>query len=350
MNKANSNSIEIKEVSSKEAWESFLLAQDLPPFMQSWNAGDLAEKMGENILRLGLYNQDKLIGVCLISVIDARRGKHLYAPYGPVIHGSSDKVSAYQALTEYLRQKGKELSCDFIRLAPYLERTDENEGMLKALGYRTSPIHVLSEIVWKLDLTLSEDELLMNMRKTTRNLIRRAIKDNVVMEKTTEDSAVSTFIELMQSTFKRHQFVPYPDKLYREQVNTFKGDDQVIVYRGKSGDEVIASAIVMYYGNVASYHHGASIRSKVPVAYLLQWEAIKEAKARGCREYSFWGIEETEDSKHPFYGITKFKKGFSGDIRYLVQAQDYPLTAKYWFNYLIETIRRIKRGFGFTRS
>ena len=344
----NKTAIQVKEVTSKEIWESFLLKQDLPPFMQSWNAGDLAESMGETVKRVGLYDNEVLIGICLISIVDARRGKHLYAPYGPVV--SSKQQECYQALTDYLVKEGSELQCDFIRLAPYLERNEQNKSLLKQLGYRVAPIHVLSEIVWKLDLTPSEDELLMNMRKTTRNLIRRAIKDKVVMKKTTENSAVEKFIELMQSTYKRHQFVPYPNKLYREQVNAFKDDDQVIVFKGSSGDEVIASAIVMYYGNVASYHHGASIRSKVPVAYLLQWEAIREAKARGCREYSFWGIEETEDSKHPFYGITKFKKGFSGDIRYLIPAQDYPLTKKYWFNYLIESIRRVRRGFGITRK
>lgn len=341
--------IEVKQIDQKEVWEDFLLTQDLPPFLQSWNAGNLAVSMNDSILRLGLYNKEELIGVCLVEIINAKRGKHLYAPYGPVVSQLHDEC--YSALTDFLKRKGRELNCDFIRLAPYLEKTETNVSMLSALGYKTSPIHVLSEIVWKLDLTPSEDELLMQMRKTTRNLIRRAIKDEVVIKKSTDQNDVSTFITLMQTTHKRHDFVPYPDKLYRNQVTEYAEDDQVIVYTGTTNDgEVIASSIVMYYGNVASYHHGASIRSKVPVAYLMQWEAIREAKQRGCREYSFWGIEETEDPKHPFYGITKFKKGFGGSIRYLVPAQDYPLTSKYWFNYLIETFRRIKRGFGVKRK
>ena len=339
--------LEIKEVSEKKEWEDFLLSQENPPFLQSWNSANQAEALGEKTLKLGIYSNKSLIGVCLIILVRARRGSYLYAPYGPVF--AEFKLKYLQSLTIYLKKWGRDNKFDFIRIVPYLEKSKKTSMLFKSAGYKTAPIHMLSEIVWKLDLAPSEDDLLMAMRKTTRNLIRRALKDGVNIKRSTDKKDIEQLTKLMVETHKRHHFVPYPDKLYYEQVKSFADDNQVLVFTGSYDNQVIASSIIMYYGKTASYHHGASIRSKVPVAYLLQWEAIREAKKRGCKEYSFWGIVESDNPKHPFYGITKFKKGFGGEKRYLIPSQDYPLSNKYYLTYLIESIRRIKRGFGWKR-
>lgn len=344
----NNNSIQIKEIADKQLWESFLLSCDNPPFLQSWNAANQGKALGEDSVKLGIYADNSLKGVALVTLVRAKRGNFLYLPYGPVLKEFDEDLIC--SLTTYLSKWGREEGFDFIRMAPYLERSEPVEKIFASLGYRIAPIHMLSETVWKLDLSPTEDELLMNMRKTTRNLIRRAIKDGVAVSKSTNSEDIDAFVKLMNETHKRHHFVPYPSELYYKQVEAFKADDEVVVFRGIHDKQTIASSIVMYYGNAASYHHGASTPSKVPVAYLIQWEAIREAKRRGCKEYSFWGIVETDDKNHPFYGITKFKKGFGGEVRHLIFAQDYPLSKKYYLTYLIETARRIKRGFGWRRS
>jgi lipid II:glycine glycyltransferase (peptidoglycan interpeptide bridge formation enzyme) len=61
--------------------------------------------------------------------------------------------------------------------------------------------------------------------------------------------------------------------------------------------------------------------------------------------YNFWGIAKEGDKKHPFYGITHFKKGFGGFEKDLLPAHDLKVSFKYWIDYVIETLRRIKRGF-----
>lgn len=339
--------INVKIIDDKEAWEKFLLDQKDPPFLQSWNTAAQYEAMGESSLKLGVFDNGKIVGVCLIIKTRAKRGDYLYAPYGPVFEVW--KSEYLDALKNYLLQWGRENHFDFIRFAPFVRKDGPEAEIFKDLGFKTSPIHMLAEVLWILDLSPDEEALMMNMRKTTRNLIRRAIKDGVEITTSTEETAVKDFIKLHDETHKRHHFVPYPNKLFYEQVENFKGDNQVLVLRGSHDNKLIASSIVMYYGNHGSYHHGASIRSKVPVAYLLQWEAIREAKRRGCKIYNFWGIEETENKKHPFYGITLFKKGFGGRIKYLLPAQDLKISNKYYLTYLIESIRRVKRGFGFKR-
>ena len=89
---------------------------------------------------------------------------------------------------------------------------------------------------------------------------------------------------------------------------------------------------------------------KIPISYLLLWEAIKEAKARGCKKFNFWGIADISsdnkvlDKNHPWAGLTLFKIGFGGKPKKHVNTQDFILSSKYWLNFAIEKIRKIKRG------
>ena len=45
----------------------------------------------------------------------------------------------------------------------------------------------------------------------------------------------------------------------------------------------------MYYGDEGAYHHGGFAPNKQNSAsYLIQWEAIKEAKRWNMSAYNFW--------------------------------------------------------------
>ena len=102
----------------------------------------------------------------------------------------------------------------------------------------------------------------------------------------------------------------------------------------------------MFYGDNASYVHGASVASsEVPASYLLQWEAIKKAKQEGFAVYSLWGIAPNEDKRHPLYGISLFKKGFPGQERDYVGAWDAPIGMKYHLVRAVEKYRKFRNGF-----
>ncbi len=340
--------ITVRSIENREEWERFCLSHPLPQFMQAWDAGLLMQDMGEEILRLGIFVDTALVGVCLASIVRARRGTYLYAPYGPVLQ--EWKIEYLHALTAALKQHGGKEKADFIRLAPFLERTEAHLKLLAETGYRVAPIHMLAESLWLLDLAdKDEATLLADMSKTTRYSIKRAAKDGVEIRQTHNQNDLNTFLQLHDLTKERHHFTPYPDKLFRKQVERFAEHDHVSVFTASHQGQILASAIVMYYGQHASYHHGASIPSKVPAAYALQWAAILEAKKRGCTTYNFWGVTDLKDKKHPFYGISLFKTRFGGRPFALVHCHDLPLTKKYWLTYTIESLRRIRRGFGWKR-
>jgi len=110
---------------------------------------------------------------------------------------------------------------------------------------------------------------------------------------------------------------PFSLDYIKKQFSTFLEDDQILAIFSRYKGEVLSSAIVVYWQNKAFYHHGASdLKFDVPISYPVQWEAIKEAKERGCETYNFWGVApEDASDDHPWAGLTLFKTGFGGERR-----------------------------------
>ena len=186
------------------------------------------------------------------------------------------------------------------------------------------------------------------MRKNTRNLIRRAEKDGVTITRSKDPlKDLDTFIELHEETRKRHSFTPYTNTFFRSQVEHFWKRGECTMYQAHYQGEVIASSIHMHAFGETSYHHGASTHKhrKIPASYLLQWTAIQDAIKRGDHMYSFWGIAPEGITKHPFAGVTLFKRGFGGELLELVHCMDVPVHSRYYLTRAFETLRKWRRGF-----
>ena len=208
---------------------------------------------------------------------------------------------------------------------------------------------MLAETTWLLDLSPQAEDLLKAMNKNHRNLIRRCERDGVIIKSFTDKKALEQFNVLHDETAKRHHFVRFSDSYVEKEFEAFSKEKQAVVFHAYLPDgRLDAAAVVYYYKHMASYRHGASLMldKKHPSSYALQWAALNEGKKRGVRYYNFWGIApKGADKKHPFFGITHFKKGFGGEEKELTPCQDLPISCRYWITWAIETIRRIKRGF-----
>jgi lipid II:glycine glycyltransferase (peptidoglycan interpeptide bridge formation enzyme) len=349
--------MELREIINKGEWEGFLLQCAEKTFLQSWGWGEFNKRMGDKIWRFGVYNGALLIGVALIFKISAKRGRFLFVPHGPVfIDGlsMSDKKEAIELILVRLGNISKEEEINFIRVAPIFDRTQENENIFTDLGFRRAPIHMHPEVTWELDITPPEEKLLMNMRKTTRYLIRQAEKNpDIQITTSNKIEDLKLFWPVYRETAKRHNFVVFSEKYLEAEFNSFIDDREILIFLGKYKEQVVSVAIFVFWQGMCFYHHSGSLSefNKVPVSYLLQWNAIKEAKARGYRTYNFWGIApevETEadasKSKHPWAGLSLFKMGFGGYKKNYVKTQDFIISNKYWINFIIESIRKHKRN------
>jgi len=333
--------MQTREITNKETWENFLLTCKEKTFLNSWNWGEFQKKTEDKIWRFGIYDADKLITVALVVKVKAKRGTFLFLPHCPV-----GDPKALKTLLDKLKDLGREQGAAFIRIAPIWPRTEQNIKAFKELSFQDAPIHIHPENSWELRILKPEDLLLSEMRKTTRYLIKKAEKDKDIEIKKSFD--LEQFSQLLDKTALRHHFVPFSLDYLKKQFSCFSPDNQIIMYLGKYKGEVISGAVIIFWQNIGFYHHGASISkynsNKVPVSYLLQWQAIKEAKNRGCGKYNFWGIAEAEDDKkHPWHGLTLFKKGFGGYRKNYVKTQDLPLSKTYYLTRTFESLRKLKR-------
>jgi lipid II:glycine glycyltransferase (peptidoglycan interpeptide bridge formation enzyme) len=77
--------------------------------------------------------------------------------------------------------------------------------------------------------------------------------------------------------------------------------------------------------------------------YLLQWEAMKWAKVRGCEEYDLWGVPDEDEGileanfqerYEGLWGVYRFKRGFGGEIKRAMQAMDRVYNPLLYWAYL----------------
>jgi len=330
-----------REVTNKKEWEDFLSACGEKTFLQSWNWGDFQEKMGNKIWRLGLYNKRKeLLYVFLVVKIAAKRGKFLLLQHC---------LSFPEELSDYLKQLAKQEGCSFIRVAPLLAKTEENIKAFKRLGFREAPMHASAyEATLKLDLDLPEEQLLANMRKTTRYLIRQAMKNtDIEVIKSDDVKDINLYQKLNEKVADHQKFTPFSLQFTRKEFEVFAKDNQALLFFSKYKGETAASALVIFWSGIAFYHQAAldPRYHKIPAAYLLQWEVIREAKSRNCKTYDFWGyVNPKKETNHPWSGPTLFKMGFGGKAYQYMETQDLPLSKKYWLTYFFEKARSKKRG------
>lgn len=315
----------MREIESLQVWDPFVKEHSPMALFQSWAWGEVEKKLGNSVWRWGWYDGKRLTGVAQIEKISARRGTFLHVRHGPIGKINFDDLKK-------LAQKERAW---FIRVSPQVP--PEEEKLYRQLGFVSAQIHAMdAELCWVLDLNKSEEEILGGMRKTTRYEIRRAQKIGVKTEKTTD---TKSFFDLYDKTSARHNFVQHTG--IREEIETLDSDLLLASLEGKT----IAAAVIVYFGDEAIYHHGASIPNKVGASYLLQWEAIREANKRGKKIYNFWGIAPEDSINHPWRGITLFKKGFGGRQVEFMHAQDYPVSPWYILPKTIEQIRKRFKGY-----
>jgi len=202
-------------------------------------------------------------------------------------------------------------------------------GLLLNNGWKFSRHNIQPPRTIIIDIRGSEDEILARMKPKTRYNTRLAEKKGVTVRAWND---IESFHKMMLVTGGRDGFGIHSLEYYQRAHGLLhpKGLGEILVaeYEGKP----LAALFVARNGNRAYYLYGASTeeeRNRMPT-YLLQWEAMKWAKARGCEEYDLWGVpDENEvtleanfETRHDgLWGVYRFKRGFGGALRVKRAAQ-----------------------------
>jgi len=345
----------LEPITDKHLWDSFMARVQPSTFIHSWTWGTFEHELGREIIRFGVFDdQKKLRAIALAVKTVARRGTFLLCPHGPIIdlgQGSEQEkekeFETYIAIVlKELVRLGKEMKCDFVRISTPIIETPERVQAFRKAGFRDAPIHVHSRISSILDVTKPEQELLALMKKNARYGIRKAERDGIVVASSHKPEDLEIFWNIYQETVQNNSFVPYPKSFLDKEFRAFEKEGSARWYFASHNGKVVSAAMIIFTPWSAFYHHGASARISggITPSELLQWRIIEDAKAHGCKYYNFWGVVPDADEEHPWAGFSRFKKSFGGYAEHYVPAQDHPLTKKYFLTWAIERFRKWKRG------
>ncbi len=337
--------MQIKEITDKKTWEDFATSYRPSSLLQSWAWGEFAKKEGREVIRVGLFNDEDLVGLALAIVVLSKRANYLEVHMGPMVDYSD--ITQFKYFHDYFTDLARQKKLHFFRFRPPMLHDDNKLKSFTKLGYKKAPMYFQAEHTYRLDVSKSEDELMKGMKKNTRYYVRKAQKVGVEISTSTDINDIEPFFDLYQKTVERQHFVPYDKKFFTDEFESFSKDNSVELFFAKYDDKVISTAMIVYYADTAYYHHGASIRLNPDVyaSYLLQWEVIKRIRERGIKIYDFFGIAPTDDPNHPRAGLTKFKRGFGGERTRFMHTMDYPIDKlRYALVYAFVLLERKKRG------
>jgi lipid II:glycine glycyltransferase (peptidoglycan interpeptide bridge formation enzyme) len=230
---------------------------------------------------------------------------------------------------------------------------------LKRRGWQSSSDQIQFKNTVLIDLTPSEEELLARMKQKTRYNIRLAEKRGVTLRVGTRED-FGMLYKMYAETSVRDAFVIRDEGYYRTVWQTFMANQPVSLTNHQSpiaesqsqlpfaelliaevDHEPVAALFVFYFAGRSYYVYGmsrASYREKMPT-YLLQWEAMKRAKAKGCTVYDLWGAPDVFDESDSMWRVYRFKEGLGGKVVRTLGAWDYapnPL----WYKLYSEIIPR----------
>jgi lipid II:glycine glycyltransferase (peptidoglycan interpeptide bridge formation enzyme) len=248
-----------------------------------------------------------------------------YIPRGSV--GEKDWNSFWPEVDALCRRK----KAVFLRIEPEVWEPVSHDFIDQNLaGFIETDQTVQPPRTIMVDLTPSEDDILDNMKSKTRYNIRLAQRKDV--EVFISDD-IPAFYKMMMTTGERDEFgvhnLAYYQKAYDLFVPSGNGLLLIAAYKG----EPLAGLMSFVQGNTAWYFYGASTnqeRNRMPT-YLLQWEAMRWAKQKGCQYYDLWGVPDFPENKleekflersDGLWGVYRFKRGFGGDVRRTIGTWD----------------------------
>ena len=249
-----------------------------------------------------------------------------YIPRGPVvgdanIHGCSTFWKEVDTTCVQERAIFLKVEADLWHLAQ-TDKTGLFEDGLVDIGFREGTQTIQPRSTLLVSLTGSDDEILGRMKQKTRYNIRLALKKGIVVS---PSSDIETFYKLMETTGQRDGFPVHSKDYYQKAYDIFHPYGEAELLIAKFEGEPIAGMMVFLNGERAWYFYGASSgvhRERMP-NYLLQWEAMKWARARGCVIYDLWGVPDEDletlegnflQRNYGLWGVYRFKRGFGGEL------------------------------------
>jgi len=320
------------------AWDRALLALPSPHVLQSWAWGAFKARHGWQALPLLFGDADEPVAAAMVL---RRRLPFLglsvlYVPRGPALDW--DDAALVEGVLAELERLARRQRAILVKIDPDVYHPQDAPAfarrpgcapqvteLLRARGWLPSTQQIQFANTVLLDLTPSEEDLLAGMKQKSRYNTRLARRRGVTVRSGTS-ADLDLFYDLYAETAERDGFPIRPRAYYLDAWSSFFDLDRLRLLLAEVEGETVAGLILLLFGSTAWYMYGASSgrhRERMP-NNLLQWEAILQARAAGCRLYDLWGAPDQLDDSDPMWGVYRFKLGLGGELARGLSAWDYP--------------------------
>ena len=324
------------QVKARYGWEPIYLIWDLEGKMREEKAKNLSSlifpaRAAALVLKKKIVSGGLAARLCI-----------LYAPKGPLLDWGDEalRTRVLDDLQRFARQQG----AIFLKLDPDVAlgtgipgtETDRAEPGGEAVradlvrrGWRFSEDQIQFKNTVILDVSASEEEMLARMKQKTRYNVRLGPKKDVAV-RVGNESDWPMLYKMYAETSVRDGFVIRDEGYYQTVWGLFKGMAEPLI--AEVDGEPVAAVFLFAFGGRAYYVYGMSReahREKMPT-YLLQWEAMKWAKARGCSSYDLWGAPDVFDESDSMWGVFRFKDGLGGQVLRTLGAWDF-VPNPFWY-------------------
>lgn len=337
----------VTTITDRDTWNDHLRALPYAHVLQSWEWGEFKRvTTGWTPERLAFKRADgAVVAMASVGVRSVGPLRVMYVSKGPALDYADSALTAQvlDALQAFARRRRAiwlKIDPDVIAATGVPGEPDDVPdprgqaltGALKARGWRFSADQVQFRNTITLDLTQNEDDLLAAMSQNTRRKVRTAEKKGVQVRAATE-ADLPVLYDLYRVTGARDAFLIRPPDYYERAWRDFMRAGLAHALIAEVDGQPVAHVILLHFGRKCWYFYGASAneqREKMP-NYLLQWEAMRWAKAQGYAVYDMWGAPDDFDESDSMFGVYEFKRGFRGTVTRYIGAWDYaPTGALYW--------------------
>lgn len=336
------------------SWNELIAPLPLAHLLQTWEWAQVKAKYGWQSLPFAWYNQPSQGPVVAAAMLlkrslpvsgFAKKMCVLYIPKGPLMDW--EDAALRQRVLDDLQAFARRQGAIFIKMDPDVALGMGVPGTDLAVEFGSGQA-VQSELEQRkwifsqdqiqfrntvlVDLAPSEDELLKRMKQKTRYNIRLAQKKGVTVRLGTLDD-LPLMYHMYAETSVRDGFLIREEGYYQTVWRTFMSvppassplqpfNEPLIA---EVDGEPVGAVSMFYFAGQAIYLFGMSRethREKMP-NYLLQWEAMRRAKALGCRVYNLWGAPDEFNESDGLWGVFRFKEGLGGTVSRTLGAWDF---------------------------
>lgn len=300
-----------------------------------WDAFDDAIEGRSPWGRLAAYGADgRAVAVVSFTRYAGRGFFYLWAKHGP-IWLDAPSANAERALRAALRTyvAASDPSIVFIRLHARHEARDVRP-LLQSVTY--------DETV-EVDLTPSEDDIMLAMGKTGRKKLRRTLRDDefaLSEERHISREGFEELYAIYRETADRDGFGIYPAEVYFSMLTTLGDAARLFVARrigatDSGAGRAVSWVLSTFYDGVGQdYYGGSNLEGfETNAALRLKWHILMSIKADGGTRYDMMGVGSAKAPQ--LMGVRQFKLQFADETTPVDPSWDVPVKP---FTYRVLTL------------